>query len=396
MAGVTIKHGTDIAMKETAPLPRSLNNTGPFGAVVVGNSDGDSLTVVVDTGLGNLLGTEQFFKIKVRLLGIDTPEMRSKALREKAVAAKARVEALCPKGSQVTLTNCGKDKYGRTDAKVFLSDGRNLGEILVEEGLAKPYSGQGDNPWEAKLGCTLIKRPAPEKSKFFKAGSPLVWDKRSDLESSMPKDIYDQKDIGSCVGNGVAACVEYLFLTSPGVKDFTPSRLFIYGQARLEDGNYDIDSGTSITQGVAVAKKYGCPEERIWPYLPEKFKTKPPFKVFRDAKRYQVLDCKALNGLDEIRARLTMGFPVVYGQMLFQSFMSNLVARTGIVPDPVAREKKIGGHCMVIIGHDDEKKLFKVRNSWGPGWGNRGHCFISYDYIKKYACDAWTILKVEE
>jgi len=41
------------------------------------------------------------------------------------------------------------------------------------------------------------------------------------------------------------------------------------------------------------------------------------------------------------------------------------------------------GHAMVIVGYDDETKLFEVRNSWGEQWGNKGYAFIDYDTMKR-------------
>ncbi|MGA8499117.1 MAG: C1 family peptidase, partial [Xanthobacteraceae bacterium] len=37
-----------------------------------------------------------------------------------------------------------------------------------------------------------------------------------------------------------------------------------------------------------------------------------------------------------------------------------------------------GGHCIVIVGYDDSKKAWLMRNSWGTGWGNAGYCWFGY------------------
>jgi C1A family cysteine protease len=33
---------------------------------------------------------------------------------------------------------------------------------------------------------------------------------------------------------------------------------------------------------------------------------------------------------------------------------------------------------MTIVGYDDSKQLYKVRNSWGAGWGFQGYMFVKY------------------
>jgi len=39
---------------------------------------------------------------------------------------------------------------------------------------------------------------------------------------------------------------------------------------------------------------------------------------------------------------------------------------------------------MVIVGYDDDEnvKAYKVRNSWGAGWGKGGYCYLSYDFFE--------------
>lgn len=37
-----------------------------------------------------------------------------------------------------------------------------------------------------------------------------------------------------------------------------------------------------------------------------------------------------------------------------------------------------GGHCIVIVGYDDTKQAWLVRNSWGTGWGMSGYCWFGY------------------
>lgn len=35
---------------------------------------------------------------------------------------------------------------------------------------------------------------------------------------------------------------------------------------------------------------------------------------------------------------------------------------------------------MLIVGYSDAEARFIVRNSWGTDWGDRGYCYIPYDY----------------
>ena len=35
---------------------------------------------------------------------------------------------------------------------------------------------------------------------------------------------------------------------------------------------------------------------------------------------------------------------------------------------------------MLIVGYNDRQKIFIVRKSWGEHWGDKGYCYVQYDY----------------
>lgn len=106
--------------------------------------DGDTFSASVK------LDTDVNITVRVRLINIDTPEMNGKCEREKLMAARARdvLSALIPRGTVVELDNIKDDKYlGRINANVFLPDGRDVGLILIDSGLGRPYKGGKRQPW---------------------------------------------------------------------------------------------------------------------------------------------------------------------------------------------------------------------------------------------------------
>jgi endonuclease YncB( thermonuclease family) len=87
---------------------------------------------------------------RVRLRNVDTPEINGECDYEKnkAQQARTRLGEIIPIGSMVELTNIKDDKYlGRIDANVFDSRGRDVGNVLVREGLGRKYNGGRRDKW---------------------------------------------------------------------------------------------------------------------------------------------------------------------------------------------------------------------------------------------------------
>lgn len=79
---------------------------------------------------------------KIRLSGIDAPEVKGKCSFETALAAKAtrRLSAMLS-GEALTIERSGQDRFGRTLARVQTANG-DAGERMVREGLARPWTGR--------------------------------------------------------------------------------------------------------------------------------------------------------------------------------------------------------------------------------------------------------------
>ena len=120
-----------------------------YKATVIKVVDGDTVDVDIDLGFGIILSDE-----RVRIMGIDTPESRTRDKEEKkfGLAAKARVKQLLGKTCvlKTQINKNGEDmkgKFGRILGDFNVYDGatdrwRMLTEILVSEGHAVPYHGQ--------------------------------------------------------------------------------------------------------------------------------------------------------------------------------------------------------------------------------------------------------------
>ena len=109
-----------------------------YKAIIRRVVDGDTVDVTLD------LGFDILYNNRIRLLGIDTPESRTRDLEEKALglAAKDRVKELCPVGSTVSIrtTKDGRGKFGRILGEIFVEE-QSVNKLLVEEGHAVEYFG---------------------------------------------------------------------------------------------------------------------------------------------------------------------------------------------------------------------------------------------------------------
>lgn len=216
-----------------------------------------------------------------------------------------------------------------------------------------------------------------------------------DLTSQMPA-VYDQGQLGSCTANALSAAFEF-DLMRQGLTDYMPSRLFVYYNERSIEGTVSTDSGAQIADGVKTLASDGVCAESEWPYDIAKFTDRPPAKAYADAKAVRVLTYHTVDQSEvAIKAALAAGFPVVIGFTVYDSFESGEVEKTGVVPMPGPDESQLGGHAVVVVGYDDESRRFRVRNSWGSGWGQSGYFTMPYAYLTDpdLASDFWTLATV--
>lgn len=104
--------------------------------------DGDTITVAFKP-----FG-EKIYRYNIRLLGIDTPEIRTKNLSEKAMGIKVRDILRKKILNKIISLKCGKfDKYGRLLGEVYINDtnsknnNKSINQWLIDEGMAYVYDG---------------------------------------------------------------------------------------------------------------------------------------------------------------------------------------------------------------------------------------------------------------
>lgn len=102
--------------------------------------DGDTVDLSLD--LGFYVTVVQ----RIRLDGLDTPEMHSKDVNEKKLAQEAKqfIEKWLSENKDLTVKTKKDDKYGRMLGEIFCN-GKSLNKILTDMGYAWEYDGTTKN-----------------------------------------------------------------------------------------------------------------------------------------------------------------------------------------------------------------------------------------------------------
>lgn len=110
-----------------------------YNVKVVRVVDGDTVDVDIDLGFGMT-----YKKQRVRMMGIDTPESRTRDLEEKFYGklSKAHLESILAEG-EIQLQSHGKGKFGRILGELFVGDSSySVNQQMIDENHAVPYLGQ--------------------------------------------------------------------------------------------------------------------------------------------------------------------------------------------------------------------------------------------------------------
>lgn len=242
------------------------------------------------------------------------------------------------------------------------------------------------------LNCRMDPTPVNESDRIHFTMTVTENNTVVDLSTKIVS-VYDQGRIGSCTANALCSAVRCIDPT------FNPSRLFLYYNCRHYDLIYEkdnsvrIDDGTTLRQGINVLKRMGVCNEISVPYIESRFAVKPSRKAYSEALNRQILNWKSLpQTLNDFKNCLASGYPFVFGILVYKSFFDSYIIK---IPDN--NDRLLGGHAMLCVGYDDDRRLFKFINSWGKSWGENGYGYIPYDYLlnRQLAWDFWVITNIE-
>ncbi len=225
------------------------------------------------------------------------------------------------------------------------------------------------------------------------AGLPLFKDLRH-----LCGPIKDQGDEGSCTGHAFTACIEWenrAYLNRQPVL----SPQFFYSRELIATGDFPNDVGSNGQTGCEVAIQYGCCEASLYPYVPGGINAPTPAQD-ANAKQYSL---GAYHGVSDALTAISCladptPWPVAIGFDVYESFESNEVAQTGVMPIPKPGEQLLGGHEVAGCGGYDIGDTPTLRpagcspallcqNSWSASWGISGYFWMPLDILSQPSTD---------
>jgi C1A family cysteine protease len=195
--------------------------------------------------------------------------------------------------------------------------------------------------------------------------------------------VKDQGDEGSCTGHAFSSAREWIsrkyYL---GAEIYSPQ--FQYVCELIMQGNFPDDDGSDGQTGCESLIVNGVCLESDYPYVQGQL-LRPTPAQYESAKRYTLGAYHGVPNADVAASVLgdPVPWPICIGFTVYESFESDEVASSGIMPVPASGEKELSGHEVLILGYDLAKQLALCQNSWGTDWGQKGFFWMPMEILDR-------------
>ena len=221
---------------------------------------------------------------------------------------------------------------------------------------------------EFKLGALFSK---PDVRDYVAATKQSEFPEEFELK--LPK-VKDQKSVGSCVAHALSTVVEYFNQQESG-KYTQMSTGYIYGNRRL---TLHKGSGLYTKDALKTVAKYGDVPNKLFPINVEVPDAINEFEsvvenIESDGYFFKFHEYFKLKDKDAIKVSLMENGPA----LVAMNWYDDIKVVDGVMQTACVTSKNTGGHCMVIYGWNENG--WKVRNSWGRNFGDKGNVVIPYD-----------------
>lgn len=220
-------------------------------------------------------------------------------------------------------------------------------------------------------------------------------------------EVEDQGVLNSSTSFAILSLVEYFERRLHG-RTFEGSKLFLYKvtcnlRCEVTEGISDI--GSDIRTTFKALRRFGVPDESIWPYLPERFYQEPTSFAYQAARRFHGHHYFRINASHWLKilgsARtdwelytmfLASGFPIVFGFSVPSS-----ISFSPDIPRRPELDTIRGGQTALAVGYSLHhygrgQHALRLRSSWGTRWGEAGEGWISASAFTDLAGDCWCLI----
>ena len=167
------------------------------------------------------------------------------------------------------------------------------------------------------------------------------------------------------------------------------SPMYSYVRSRQLEGTFPGDhrQGCWAVSAMRIAVGWGSVPETCWPYngRAENWPPVEPPGLDEIAKQYQVAGYQRVRNAAGAKRLIASEKAVIAGLAIDASWNS---PDHGIVGGATEDGR---GHCVVLIGYNDEAGRFTFVNSWGVSWGEEGYGELPYEYFDERVLDAWVL-----
>lgn len=194
-------------------------------------------------------------------------------------------------------------------------------------------------------------------------------------------EIKSQGGQGACSAFSLVSVIEY-FLSKILNKKIDLSEAFVYYNARSIENETDKDEGSNFCNIIQAIRDNGVCLEELCPYNPDVYNERPSEEAYSEAENRKITEAKNVKiNVDDVKSALAQGFPVVISARAFDTYLTNA---NGVLRIPTAKEleEEENNHAMVVCGYTDKEGFFIVRNSWGTAFGDKGYCYLPYEYFR--------------
>ena len=204
-----------------------------------------------------------------------------------------------------------------------------------------------------------------------------------DLRTSFPK-IRDQGSRPLCLAFSASDVNSNVNSVSEAL-----SVEYLAYHAYLYETHTDYNRGLSIHSITHALKNDGQPTENEHPYDYQATTPKIPLTNFSNL--FHCMNDSTGLSVDDIFNQLNLGLPIILGINLSHSCFSPTY------PYVIAEDgDNLGGHAVIAVGSgelDCGTRCILIRNSWGLAWGEKGHSWLTENYLSNRLITSLTLSK---